>query len=298
MNKLLFALIIVTSAASLQGMDHGSDRYTNPPQPLSPWKHMRKGYSMKPCYIRKEILDGTLSSIILIKIYHQLSKFCPREIAQYIITLRLKASKVDLAQFLLKIKQNYKYPEVFVQLIDELIKLYGYNPASELFKQFFTQANRSVWDIKDTAGKTALSYARDYTNAAKLLLDTAGDNAWTLLTMQDINGDTALHCAAFDDSCVETVKLFFNAAGNNVWTLLTMQNDFNETALHCAADHNSTEIIDLLLNAAGNRVEAYKAMETTDGRTALGFNLEIFLKKAKVELERINNHQSSSCLIS
>ena len=65
----------------------------------------------------------------------------------------------------------------------------------------------------------AASYGKD-TEIIKLLLKAAGDKTWTLLTIKDIDGWTALHFAARNGS-TEMVKLLLNTAGDNAWTLLT-----------------------------------------------------------------------------
>ena len=71
---------------------------------------------------------------------------------------------------------------------------------------------------------------KDTEEIIKLLLKAAGDKTWTLLTIKDNNGWTALHYAAKNGS-TEMVKLLLNAAGDNTWTLLTTKSTMAKQ--HC-----------------------------------------------------------------
>jgi len=188
------------------------------------------------------------------------------EITQQIFSLQLKASGVDLTD----LEQSCKNPQSFVTYLKSLLESCSYELASELLEQYFSHAKISMCDIKDqTNWATALHSAaiNGYTKIGKLLLNAAGDNAWTLLTMQTTIGYTALHWAA-NTGHTEIVKLLLNAAGDNTWTLLTMQDNYGETALFYAVKQGNTETVKLLLNAAGDKVQDFMAMPAINGKTA------------------------------
>lgn len=75
-----------------------------------------------------------------------------------------------------------------------------------------------------------------------MLIKIAGNNAWTLLIMQDTDGWTALHYAAYNNK-TKNVKLILDAAGNNAWELLTMRSAGGLTAFYVTKNPEIEEIM-------------------------------------------------------
>jgi len=279
MNKLLLALIIITGTASLHGMelekklDLVVDRPDCMPLTSSELKSSPITFAQTYYYLAHEVLLP--------------------EITQQIFCLQLKVCGIDLAQLSLEIKQSCKDPDIFVKLITALIESCGYNLATELCKQFFTYAKISICDIKDKKNgkKTALHYAasKDNIEIVKLLLDLAGDNVGTLLTMKGYSR-TALHFAAADGHA-NIVKLLLDTARDRVWILLTMKDGDNWTALHWAAWKGSRETVKLLLDAAGD-----KAQVLMDIRGLLRRETAFDRAKPKVQEVMKPYLKNSSCL--
>ena len=62
--------------------------------------------------------------------------------------------------------------------------------------------------------------------------------------------------------CYGVVELLLNVAGDNAWTLLTAKTIAGWTALHQSVLLGPIEMIKILLNAAGDEVENFMAMQT------------------------------------
>ena len=69
----------------------------------------------------------------------------------------------------------------------------------------------------------------------------------------------------------EIVKLLLNAAGNNAWTLLTTKSNDGDTALHNAAYNNHPDIVELLLNTAGNNAQEFMDIQNCEKKTAFDY---------------------------
>jgi len=267
MKKLLLALAALTGTAPLHGMES---------QQLSP--------------------------ISLPQTYHQFSKLLNKDVASHILSLQL--GNVDLAKLPLEIEQSCQHPRNLVQRLKILIESCGYNLSAQLFKKYFPHEKISICDVKGGNGWTTLHYTASsgsrfncyypYTEIAQLLLDTAGKDAWTLLSMQDVGynfsidrGATALIDAAYQGN-IEMVKIFLQYAGDKVWDLLTIQYvDYSSkilgwTALHRAGHSNKTKIMALLLDAAGDNAQDFASMKTYDGKTASDL-----AKEAQELMERV-----------
>jgi hypothetical protein len=198
--------------------------------------------------------------------YHFSHDLLLPEITKQIFWLQL--GTVDLAKLPLEIEQNRTSPEHFVEYLETLIASCGYLLASELCEYFLKQKEISLCDIQDNDKSTCLHCAYRSPKVTALLIKIAGNNASTLINMQDIYGYTALHQAAFYNR-TEIVTLILDAAGNAASTLLTIQNKNGNTALHWAANNKKTEIVKLILEAAGDTASTLIAMQDKNGNTAL-----------------------------
>ena len=251
MKKLLLSLILLASAQPLAGMETQKqlDLLVDQPQCTKLASSKIKSFPMTAA-----------------KTYHYLSHdLLIPEIAQQIFLLQLELSGVDFK----KLSQSCEDTESLVRYIKTLIDSCGYPLASGLCEWFFAHTEVLLCTLKDGNNNTPLYYAikHKYQKVAKILIQIAGDNAWTLLTMQDIYDQTALHWAARNEK-TEGVKLILDAAGDNAWTLIAMQNTIGSTALHWAGHNNRTENAKLILDAAGDNAWTLITMKNDQGKTA------------------------------
>jgi len=136
-----------------------------------------------------------LSPISLAQTYHYFShdEQLPPEITRQIFFLHLRLNNVDFKE----LQQSCKDPSALVEYIKSLINSCGYPLASELCERFFSGAQLSICDIKDSNHWTSLHRAanNNRTESVKLLLNAAGDKAGELLAMQNNDGETAFNLA-------------------------------------------------------------------------------------------------------
>jgi len=279
MNKLLLMLVIIMNTTLLHGMESNL-----------PLRETCYGVMMSRRSETKT--EEKPSPITLSQTYHHFSEVLPREITQYIFSLQLKASNINLAKLSLKMKQSCEERHKFVGFVRTLISSCGYNLALELFK-YFLPHEKSICDIKDQYNWTAFHHAAffGYRKITKFFLDSAGNDAWTLLTMKGTNSLIALHHAAKNGN-IKIVKLLLDTAGNNLWTLLTITDTYGRTALHFAAEEGHVKVVEMLLKAADDKVQDYMAIKTPGycGSTAFDRAIKEVPKVMKSYL------QNSSCL--
>lgn len=283
---MVWVLIALCNAQCLHGMDS-----------ISLYELQRTGPEKK------------LPPITLPQIYHHFAEVLNSDVAHYIFSLQPGTDIINEDIFITTLYKIAGLKGVVYRMLDD----YGYCFTVELLNRNLLRRNISICDITNEYNETALHYNSD-TKATKLLLQVAGNNAWTLLAMKNIYGWTALHVAT-DHGFTEIVKLLLDAAGNNVWALLTAQSDshrtvlhlaalknhikaiklfldtatnntwelltiknqFDDTALHLAAREGHIEPVKLLLDAADNQIQALMNIRNKDGKTAL----DIATPKAK-----------------
>ena len=78
--------------------------------------------------------------------------------------------------------------------------------------------------MRDIGGRTALHRSAFNKNIVMLLLNAAGDNAPILVAMRDIDNSTALNHAAGCNK-IENMKLILDSAGDKAWELLTVKDN-------------------------------------------------------------------------
>jgi len=204
MKKLLLTLATLVGAGSLHGMESQKQ--------LSP-------ISLAQTYHQ---------------FLHSDPKLLP-EITQHIFSLHLKASGIDLVTLPQKIKQSCKDPKSLVQSIETLIDSCGYQLANKLCKLSFPQKISICDiknALKETPLHRAIYHNLE---VAKILIKIAdnNDNVWTLLTTKECFGKTALHIAAYYGQ-IEIVKLLLDSAGDNALTLRTMKDTDGNAAFDIA----------------------------------------------------------------
>ncbi len=216
----------------------------------------------QPNYITLISPEIQPSPITLPQIYYHFSNdLLLPEIAQHILSLQL--GDTNLA----KIEQSSKSPEHLVKHIETLIHSCEYLLASEVCTWFFHHAKISICDIQDLKKNTSLHLNKN-TKVAQILIKIAGNNAYTFITMQNINGWTALHSPAMSNN-VEMVKLLLDMTGDDASKLTLIQTTEGWTALHDAVYHDSIKIVELLLTAASDKKWTLLAIQDTRDWTAL-----------------------------
>jgi hypothetical protein len=205
MRKLFLSLIIMSGAHSLHGMEVYSD-----------------------CYSK-------LPPVTLPQAYHYLSEVLNPKIAQYIFSLQ--QINEDLSCWYCT--DETENVVSMNKCIAKILRRHGYLYTVERLKLDLLKKEMSICDIKDNNSCTTLHYiASDYycnKKIVKLILEVAGDNAWTLLTMQTVvQGSTALHLAAHYNR-IEYVKLLLEVAGNQAQAFMNIRNKNGKTAFDIAA---------------------------------------------------------------
>lgn len=170
------------------------------------------------------------------------------EIVQHIFSFQVKTSDIDYIKLSLEIEQSCKFPDELVYYIKKMIAAYGYDVSAYLFKQYFPHDKKSLCNIKDGLGCTALHKVMWHPNPieiAKLLLHAANDKKLEFLFVQDTENYTALHEAVRTNNAKLT-KFLLEAAGNKALTLISIKNNNGYTALGMKGLNHTPEMMELL----------------------------------------------------
>ena len=238
MNKILLTLVMLISATSLYGMDSTSDFA---PTFVKGWSSDRSLCELQRT--GKEVKNP--SPMTLPQLYYHFSHdVFGSDIAQHILSLQCGDVTFE------KIKQSSKYPDLLVNYIETLIPACGELLASEICEHYFKHAQISIYDIKDVHKQTSLHLTINR-KVIQILLRVVGDNAFKLLTIQDDNGWTALHMAAYF-SRIKIAKLFLNAAGKKASDLIKLKIENGKTALDLVCD--KSEIKEVIQSYVTNNI--------------------------------------------
>ena len=235
MKKLLLALITLIGAGSLHGMESSFAKIVSQGSPASVDRTADKAKT-----------DKQLSPITLPQIYRHFSEVLNQDVARYIFSLQPGSRAIGNNIHLLNdIANTENKMSALIYNISMILNNFGYCYTVERLNRNLLRQEKSIYDIKDSDGRTILHNGFTNVDSIKVLnffLQIAGDNTWKLLTMQNNKGCTTLHYT-YTAWHIESVKLLLNAAGENAQELMDIPNKNGKTAFDIA----DPEIKELML---------------------------------------------------
>ena len=180
--------------------------------------------------------------------------YLPHEVTQIIALNACEITEKLRADCYKKYGKYIETPDSILTFIEDCLKkTVDHTDIVTILKTCLSYSGKSLSEIKDSNGDAVihnfiLMYYELNLDCIKIIFLVTGNQAWDLITIKNIHGNTALYYELYYQLDLSAIKDLLRMAPSpeQAWSLINTPNDGGKTALSLATQRENKEVIEIL----------------------------------------------------